>query len=219
MPWFPPNMAPAAHDESEQALVSSRSIPSEAQPIYDPRSDLEPSDRIRRKNRRMRYLDTHTDYFGPSLELADPLLYDRLIRRFQSRAEREAEGRTKGFSGVLEADLWRSEAKANAIGRGDSHSVLSYSRGLDGEIIPEESADIPQSKEEGYSRWRWEMEMRFMCGGDLDFDYATVDLNEDLDDKAEEDRAALDDFVSSEEPRWLLEDGQSPQGETGIQDF
>jgi len=31
------------------------------------------------KNRRKRYLETHPEYFGPSLELADPILYDRLV--------------------------------------------------------------------------------------------------------------------------------------------
>lgn len=34
---------------------------------------------IRVKNRRKRYLDTHPEYFGPELELADPILYDRLV--------------------------------------------------------------------------------------------------------------------------------------------
>jgi hypothetical protein len=57
---------------------------------------------VRVKNRRKRYLDLNPSYFtSPNLELADPLLYDRLIRRFQTAAEREADGRAKGFSGVL----------------------------------------------------------------------------------------------------------------------
>lgn len=41
----------------------------------------------------------------------DPLLYNRLIRRFQTAAEREEEGRKKGYGGVLEAELWRVEAE------------------------------------------------------------------------------------------------------------
>lgn len=45
----------------------------------------------------------------------DPLLYDRLVRRFQSAAEREQEGRRRGYTGVLEADLYRSEAKLAAL--------------------------------------------------------------------------------------------------------
>lgn len=41
----------------------------------------------------------------------DPLLYDRLIRRFQTPAEREAEGRAKGYARVLEGSLMRGEER------------------------------------------------------------------------------------------------------------
>lgn len=44
-------------------------------------------------------------------QIVDPLLYDALIRRFQSAADREKEGRKKGYSRVLEVDLLRGEAK------------------------------------------------------------------------------------------------------------
>src|SRR6201994_2017952 len=93
----------------------------------------ERSHRVRVKNRRKRYLDHNPSYFNPSLELADPLLYDRLVRRFQTPAEREAEGRKKGYSGVLEADLYRSEAKVAALARPDSQATFSYRRGPNGE--------------------------------------------------------------------------------------
>lgn len=45
----------------------------------------------------------------------DPLLYDILIRRFQSAAEREAEGRARGYGRVLEGSLLRGEAKLERI--------------------------------------------------------------------------------------------------------
>ena len=80
--------------------------------------------RIRVKNRRKHYLDKHPEYFDSSLELADPLLYDRLVRRFQSPVEREAEGRSKGYSGILEADLLRSERRSSAeVAMGDGVKV------------------------------------------------------------------------------------------------
>ncbi|KAL2020478.1 hypothetical protein VTK56DRAFT_8363 [Thermocarpiscus australiensis] len=41
----------------------------------------------------------------------DPLLYDFLIRRFQTPAEREAEGRAKGYARVLEGSLLRGEER------------------------------------------------------------------------------------------------------------
>ncbi|KAL4920890.1 coiled-coil domain-containing protein-domain-containing protein [Aspergillus aurantiobrunneus] len=174
------------------------------------------------KNRRKRYLDLHPEYFSAALELADPLLYDRLIRRFQSPAEREAEGRAKGFSGVLHTDLLRSEAKMDALSQPDPHAMFTYARGPNGEILAEDRDEIPGSKEEGEEAWRWEMTLRFLRGEDVDFDYTVVDGNEEYDDLEEEQQRYFDD----EEPEWLVEgEGEGGdvrarlQGETGIQDF
>jgi hypothetical protein len=143
-----------------------------------------------------------------------------LIRRFQTPAEREAEGRAKGFSGVLETDILRSEAKMDALAHPDPNAMFSYSRGPNGEIIEEDHDDIPMDKEEGEKRWRWEMEMRFLKGADYDFDYQAVDGNEEYDDWSEEQERYFDE----EKPEWVLDDNEgSPelklQGETGIQDY
>ena len=43
--------------------------------------------------------------------LTDPLLYDRLVRRFQSTSEREEEGKNKGFAGTIAASILRGEAR------------------------------------------------------------------------------------------------------------
>ncbi|KAJ5836635.1 hypothetical protein N7447_002661 [Penicillium robsamsonii] len=173
------------------------------------------------KNRRKRYLDLHPEYFSAGLELADPLLYDRLIRRFQTAQEREAEGRAKGFSGVLETDLLRSEAKMEAISHPDPNAMMSYTRGPDGEILAEDRDEIPPNKEEGERLWRWEMGLRFMQGNDPDFEYATVDQNEDYDDHTDKQ----DQYFEDQEPEWVIDDTRGDeahpnlQGETGIQDF
>ncbi|OOQ85716.1 hypothetical protein PEBR_25869 [Penicillium brasilianum] len=189
---------------------------------------------IKVKNRRKRYLDLHPEYFTADLELAgplalsllqaskpDPLLYDRLIRRFQTPQEREAQGRAKGFSGVLQTDLMRSEAKMDALAHPDPNAMLSYTRGPNGEILAEDRDDIPASKEEGEKAWQWEMGLRFMRGDDPDFDYKTVDENDEYDDLTEQQ----DEYFEDEEPEWVVgddrgEDAQAKlQGETGIQDF
>lgn len=152
---------------------------------------------------------------------ADPLLYDRLIRRFQSTAEREAEGRAKGFSGILQADLYRSEAKMDALAHPDPHAMFSYTRGPSGEILAEDRDEIPLSKEEGEKLWRWEMTLRFMRGEDRDFDYKVVDENDEYDDWSEAQQQYFDD----EEPEWMVEGANGGyiqsqlQGETGVQDF
>ncbi|RAL06074.1 uncharacterized protein BO80DRAFT_395478 [Aspergillus ibericus CBS 121593] len=180
-----------------------------------------PSAGTRVKNRRKRYLDMHPEYFSADLELADPLLYDRLIRRFQTPAEREAEGRAKGFSGVLQADLCRSEAKFEALSHPDPHAMFSYTRGPNGEILAEDRDEIPPNKEEGEKSWRWEMTLRFLRGEDDDFDYTTVDNNDEYDDWTVEQ----DKYFDDEEPEWLVDGADEGdikshlQGETGVQDF
>jgi Coiled-coil domain containing protein (DUF2052) len=188
-----------------------------SKPIHD--AEQAKAHRVRIKNRRKRYLDLNPSYFSPALELADPLLYDRLIRRFQTPAEREAEGRAKGFSGVLQADMLRSEAKMAALANPDPNATFSYRRGPSGEILEEERDEVPRSKEEGWERWKYEMEMRFLRGADDDFEYETVDDNDKWDDVGEEDRVALEEWLDEEQPTWIRDDDKSPQGETGVQDF
>ena len=184
-----------------------------------------PPSPIRVKNRRKRYLDLHPEYFSdPALELADPLLYDRLIRRFQTAKEREAEGRAKGYSGILQADLLRSEAKLAALQNPNANAMFTYKRGKDGQILAEEKDEIPHTKEEGSRRWRWEMELRFIRGDDPDFSYDTVDRSEEWDDWEDERRAELEHWLDEEEPEWVAVDGSRGvdmelKGETGIQDF
>ncbi|EXJ93106.1 hypothetical protein A1O3_01662 [Capronia epimyces CBS 606.96] len=203
-------------------------IPCHDNPVSQGVAGTQVPDRIRIKNRRKRYLDLHPEYFGPQLELADPLLYDRLIRRFQTPAEREAEGRQKGFSGVLEADLYRSEAKLDALRHPDPNSIFTYKRGPSGEILAEDKDEVPANKEEGFTRWKWEMETRFVRGADDDFEYGAVDHNPDYDDRATEEREAQDRYFDEQEPEFV--EGQDEndatkskskelQGETGIQDF
>jgi len=151
--------------------------------------------------------------------LADPLLYDRLVRRFQSAAEREADGRAKGYSGILEADLLRSEAKIEALAHPDTSLPVQYTRGPSGEILANDD-DMPESKEEGQKQWRKLMELRFLSGQDTDFDYGEIDDNEAWDDKVQEARDFEDAYFDKEEESWSLEESETKlSGETGIQDF
>jgi len=138
---------------------------------------------------------------------------------------------------VLEADLYRSEAKLAAIKAqtslvGESSSskagpsspsapsvpFVSYARGENGEVLPEEEDEVPRSKEEGFERWKFEMTLKFLRGEDQDFDYKAVDEDGDLDEiesKEEEER-----WFDDEEPEWVEEEGMDTVGgETGIQDF
>jgi hypothetical protein len=178
--------------------------------------------RLKAKNRRKRYLDVHPEYFNDSsLELADPLLYDRLIRRFQTATEREAEGRRKGFSGQMATDLWRVEAKKEALSHPSPASLFTYTRGPQGEIREADKDDVPMSKEEGRVWWQDEMTQRFLRGDDDDFDYAKVDASHKYDDP-EEERDIQDAYFDSMESDFDT-DGEGKEkvltGETGIQDY
>lgn len=153
------------------------------------------------------------------MPFTDPLLYDRLVRRFQSAAEREAQGRARGAAGNLEATLVRSEAKVEALQAPDNGNPLVYERGANGEIVgvEEDAGERVGGKEEGLIRWKDVMGRRFMRGEDKEFDYGMVDNGEEFDDIEEEARGAQDDYFDGEEQEFVG-DGR-PEGETGVQDF
>jgi hypothetical protein len=103
--------------------------------------------------------------------------------------------------------------------------MFSYSRGTNGEILVEERDEVPTDREDGFARWRWEMEMRFVRGGDGDFDYETVDGMEEYDDREIEETEAEESWFDQEEALFVDKQGARSlqggelQGETGIQDF
>ncbi|TPX07633.1 uncharacterized protein E0L32_010732 [Thyridium curvatum] len=98
-------MAPSAVDETASDDLYSRPRP---RPQRSPAEAAQ----VRIRNRRREYLEQNPDYFrSAEHELADPLLYDILIRRFQTPQERQAEGQAKGYARVLEGSLLRGEAR------------------------------------------------------------------------------------------------------------
>ncbi|KAF2215327.1 hypothetical protein CERZMDRAFT_35625 [Cercospora zeae-maydis SCOH1-5] len=190
--------------------------------------DSTPS-RIRIKNRRKRYLDLHPQYFTSSdLELADPILYDRLVRQHLSAQEREAQGRERGFTGVLEADLMRSEAKLNALAqKREEREGLELRRKLRGEESEDEENNeySELGKDDAWLLWKDIMTQRFLAGKDADFEYGRlVDGNEELDDWEEEERERLEDWLEKEEEEEVFlpaveGERRELKGETGVQDF
>lgn len=152
--------------------------------------------------------------------LPDTLLYDRLVRRHQTAAEREQQGRERDYASKLEADLVRSEAKLEAVHHPDPNSPVVYSRQANGEIIgidQDQSFGEEPSKDYDWERWVDVMGQRFLRGEDGDFDYRAVDQNDDYDDRDEEARAGLERYLEGEEESFVG-DGR-PSGETGVQDF
>lgn len=155
----------------------------------------------------------------PTFHNLDPLLYDRLVRRFQSAEERENEGRDRGYTGVLETDLVRSEAKVAALQNPDPNSPIVYRRATDGRIVAveQDEDDRAKDREDGWERWVDVMGQRFLRGDDFDFNYRSVDESEEFDDRDEEDRRRLETYFEGEEEEFVGEG--RPQGETGVQDY
>jgi hypothetical protein len=159
----------------------------------------------------------------------DPILYERLVKRFQTPAEREADGKAKGYGRTLEADLIRGETKlANVHQSAEQPNGHSSSSSLD----PDSSKVVgdggvgtnawdaeAENKEHGMQLWHAYLEARFVEGMDEEFDYSQVDDNDQYDTMAIRD--AEDAWFDNEEPSWADCASQSPvrRGETGIQDF
>lgn len=76
-----------------------------------------------------------------------------------------------------------------------------------------------KDREEGFERWKFEMTVRFLRGGDEEFDYRDVDENEEFDEL--ERRENEERWFDEEEPEWVEgeEGGGGTSGETGVQDF
>lgn len=138
----------------------------------------------------------------------DPDLYDKLIRQFLTPAEREAEGRSKGWGKTLESSLMRGEARLEEV-TSTSPSGLAHEVGFS---VAELVDDKPATKEEGRAAWDEFLRERFVRGGDEDFDYAKVDENEDLDSLEYMDREEA--YFDEEEPEWA-DDTESDDGDAG----
>ncbi|KAF6808656.1 hypothetical protein CSOJ01_07416 [Colletotrichum sojae] len=205
-------------------------------PPYDkpaprPPKSKEKTRDIRLHNRRREFLLRNPDYLKSSEhELADPFLYDTLVRRFQTPAEREVDGRSKGYSRVLEGSLLRGEARladlAQSATNGDRVAATSNTAKDFAAFTTEAGLPKAETKEEGIERWHGFVAERFVHGYDEDFDYEPVDNNEEYD--AMEMRDAEDAWFDAEDPSWASDadndfhavDSNKPkQGQTGVQDF
>ncbi|KAM4061170.1 coiled-coil domain-containing protein [Hirsutella rhossiliensis] len=188
---------------------------------------------IQAQNRRREYLERNPAYFDSlDHELADPLLYERLIKRFQTAAERQAEGKAKGYGRILEADLARGEQRLSQLAPGEDSSApggtvttatATATDDYDDDDSPWHGEVV--DGQHGRQLWREFLTERFVRGRDADFDYARVDGDVELDALAEGE--AQDAWFDEEEPRWVTDEADAGdeqaltmrRGETGIQDF
>lgn len=83
--------------------------------------------------------------------------------------------------------------------------------------MEQDENDRATDRADGVEKWREVMELRFLRGDDRDFDYEAVDESEEFDDREEEDRKSLEEYLDGEVEEFVGEG--SPAGQTGVQDF
>lgn len=154
---------------------------------------------------------------------ADPLLYDHLVRRWQSGAERASQRQDQGFVRAWVADMNRGDARLEALEKRDGSVVVREDDdgAVNTELVTDDTSrtpDAPRTRTGDYEQWTSQMAIRFVAGRDKDFDYAAVDTDDALDDSPEslmdKDMAHLD----AQEPEFLVPQDEL-KGETGVQDY
>jgi hypothetical protein len=118
------------------------------------------------------------------------VLYERLVKRFQTASEREAEGKAKGYGRTLEADLQRGESKLRKLKEDDQGTGFLQERFVHG--LDEDFDYTPV---------------------DADEDLDTM-LRRDAQDAWFDDEEPS--WVHEDEPSLQAD---IRQGETGVQDF
>ncbi|KAI0546925.1 coiled-coil domain-containing protein-domain-containing protein [Xylaria curta] len=186
------------HPEPGRASASPQeSSPSSPYERPQPRPPKTPAHaaQIRVRNRRREWLSRHPSYFRSlEHELADPVLYDALIRRFQSSDEREKEGRAKGFGRVLEIDLLRGEARLSKLADDLPRGRGSFEGNNTNSSIPQSSGSRSSSGTWGRSESNAAPDTR-MSWDELEA-LETHDLEKRSTPKtAEEGRARWDEFL------------------------
>ncbi|PHH50605.1 hypothetical protein CFIMG_006461RAa [Ceratocystis fimbriata CBS 114723] len=205
---------------------------------------------IQVQNRRRRYVELHTKYLHNSEhELSNPILYDSLVRRHLSPAQREADGKAKGYARTLEGHFVRSEAKLASLCDAKDPSIDTDTESDVKMNTPDVgSCSHPQSKFWSTTQWSLDHDVDIFSNPTRQQPYAPgtnaasfqtqalqlwhvflldrfvagydVDFNYTLVD----DDETLDELVQRDaEEAWFDDEEPSAvnsrEGDTGIQDF
>ncbi|KAI1110364.1 coiled-coil domain-containing protein-domain-containing protein [Nemania sp. NC0429] len=188
-----------SHPDDNHSSASPPALPSQSPDERpQPRPPRTPAHaaRIRVSNRRREWLSRHPSYFRSlEHELADPVLYDTLIRRFQSYEEREKEGRAKGFGRVLEVDLLRGEARLSKLKDDTPHEANGSPR----ESLGGNGPELSRSRSSSQTRQPFESCSAAPAGG-MNWEELEALEAHDLEkrsapESAEEGRMRWDEFL------------------------
>ena len=129
------------------------------------------------------------------LDLTDPVLYERLVKRFQTADERSAEVKAKGYGRTLEADLLRGEDRLAELPGSQRSRESQPSTRTDEKDFEQDWCREAADKSDGLDLWHIFLTDRFVFGRDDEFDYSPVDASDEYDGlvRADEEEAWFDD--------------------------
>lgn len=175
----------------------------------------------------------------------DPELYDTLVRKFQTPAEREAEVRSRGWGKVLESSLMRGEDRLDRVAsslagdrpgprsRGTQPPPSSSSRGAlpptpsdrqGTTVVPTAAAnftidaDLAESGPETKEEGRaaWEDFLRERFIRGGDDDFDYAPVDGDEGLDEQESRDREEEWFDGEEPEWASDGSEGSAGSTGV---
>ncbi|RCI16865.1 hypothetical protein L249_1778 [Ophiocordyceps polyrhachis-furcata BCC 54312] len=203
-------MDPVLMDMDPVQMDARLTGPAFEKPVPPPPKTAQQKASIDVQNRRREYLERNPSYLeDPEHELADAHLYDRLITSFQTEKERLDSDIAKGYDHVLQAHAARTASPPPTTSEKNTVVLVGAEDPRTVEVV---------NKSHGQQLWRHFVRERFLRGDDDEFDYHTVDQDEDLD--VEASKSAEEAWFDDEEPAWTDDNADNEQkGETGIQDF
>jgi len=181
-----------------------------------------PPSKVTINNRRLTYL-TRSGYAAtPEIqERLFPFLYSKFILRHQTLTEKidaERESKSRSLTKVLLDAGDHMEKLQRQRDRTDEQRAQDDARhDYEQALADMASKEVLQDRDKSREFLERIIREKFMAGGDEEFDYKTVDEDEEWDDwetLAEDLRAR---YFDEEDPE--IDEGRDLTGETGIQDF
>jgi hypothetical protein len=217
------NTSGSARSRNPETLVGSTMTANDIQ-VPPPPISSPPLTKITTRNRRLTYLNRSEYLSSPTIqERLFPLLYEKLILRHETSAEKataEVTSKQRSLTNVLlEAGDHMEKVQRQRDRTDDDRARDEVQREMEAQIAEMTPQRILDDRQESHDLLERMMREKFLAGGDEEFDYPSVDEDDQWDDweTVEEDIRA--EYFDNETPEEELEDGRVLTGQTGVQDF
>lgn len=182
-----------------------------------------PLSKIAVRNRRLTYLNRSDYLASPEVQQRlFPFLYEKLVIRHKTRQEKQNEesvSKARTLTKVLLDAGDHIEKLERQRDRTDEERAKDEERFVQEEAIADSlPTSILNDREESRDHLERLITEKFLAGDDDEFDYATVDENEEYDDWETIEQDFREQYFDDEEPG-DAEEGTALEGQTGVQDF